>query len=319
MTDQPSSYFARLSSEFGGGWTRFWFTPSDPSALSLMRLLVGLLVVYLHATLAMDLAPLFGPDGLLPPGDIAPLESGSFSYLNYLTSMSELWTVHLIGLAILILFAAGLWTRITSILALVVFLSDVHRAPMITGLTEPVVAMLLLYLCLAPCGRQFSLDRWRAGRTGSTDLLGLPAQELSTTATIATRLIQIHLCLWIAMMGFSKLSGETWWSGQGVWWLIGREDSRLIDLTGLYKSPKVLDFWTHAIVLFELAFPLLIWIPLARPLLLVLGAAGWSLLALVTGDLTFPVAMIIASLAFVSPRLVRNCCEARPRPVGISR
>ena len=38
-----------------------------------MRLLTGLVVVYLHATLAFDLVPLFGPNGLLPAADIAPL------------------------------------------------------------------------------------------------------------------------------------------------------------------------------------------------------------------------------------------------------
>ena len=69
--------------------------------------------------------------------------------------------------AVLVLFTIGAWTRVTSILSLVVFLSDVNRAPMITGLTEPVVAMLLLYLCLAPCGRYFSLDRRLAAVWGS--------------------------------------------------------------------------------------------------------------------------------------------------------
>lgn len=301
-----SEYFRGLSRSFGGEWNRFWFTPSDPATLSLIRLLVGLLAVYLHATLLFDLNTLFGPDGLLPAVDIAPLEAGSPSYLSFAKTSGELWTLQLIGLAVLILLAAGLWTRITTILGLIVFLSDVNRAPMITGLTEPVVAMLLLYLCLAPCGQQFSLDRWLAGNKGSTDLLGLPIAPLSTTATITTRLIQIHLCLWIAMMGFSKLAGDVWWSGLGMWWLLAREDARWIDLTWLHATPKVIDLWSHIIVLFEFAFPILIWVPLARPLLLVLGALLWCSLALVTGDLTFPMAMLIASLSFVSPRLVRN-------------
>jgi hypothetical protein len=299
-----SNYFSNVSREFGASWTRFWFTPSDPATLSLVRLLTGALVIYLHATLALDLVPLFGPNGLLPVPDIAPLEAGSPSYLNYVYSAGELWTVHLIGLAVLVLFAAGLWTRVTSVLALVVFLSDIHRAPMITGLTEPVVAMLLLYLCVAPCGTRFSLDRRFSGRRGATDLFGLPAATLSTSNTVATRLIQIHLCLWIAMMGFSKLTGDTWWNGLGVWWLIAREDSRLYDFTFLHATPKLIDVWTHAIVLFELSFPILIWPPLARPLLLVFAAFVWCSLAILTGDFTFPMAMLTASLAFVPPSLV---------------
>lgn len=313
MIKAVSDYFSALSREFGAGWTRFWFTPSDPSMLSLVRLLVGIVVVYLHATLSFDLLRFFGPNGLLPAREIAPLDAGSPSYLDFLNTSGELWTVHLIGLAILLLFAAGLWTRVTSILALVVFLSDVHRAPMITGLTEPIVAMVMLYLCLAPCGARFSLDRWLAGRKNPA---GLPAAPLSTAATIATRLIQVHLCLWVAMMGFSKLTGDIWWSGMGIWWLVAREDSRVADFTWLHTAPKLIDFWSHVVVLFELSFPVLIWAPLARPLLLPLAVVIWGSLALLTGDFTFPLAMLIASLSFVPPCAVSCCCTGAAKTPG---
>ncbi len=301
-------YFSRLGERFGEGWNRFWFTPSDPVVLSLIRLLTGIVAVYLHATLALDLIPLFGPQGLLPAADIAPLDARSFSYLNYLTSPTELWAVHGIGLAILLAFAAGFWTRITTVLGLVVFLSDVHRAPMITSGTEPVVALVMFYLCFAPAGRHFSLDRLQARRGKSATVAAEP-EPLSTTATIATRLIQVHLALLIAMMGFSKLTGEAWWTGLAMWWLIARPDSRLVDLTGLYSMPQVVEFWTHAVVLFELAFPVLIWVPLARPILLAFAVIIWWSLALVTGDCTLALMLCIASLAYVSPALVRGYCE----------
>lgn len=310
MITLVTEYFARLFGRFGAGWTRFWFTPSDPTVLSLMRLLTGLVVVYLHATLLFDLVPLFGPGGLLPVADIAPLESRSFSYLNYLSRPGELWAVHLIGLAILVLFTAGVWTRVTSVLSLVVFLSDIHRAEMITSGTEPIAAMVLFYLCFAPCGRRFSLDRILARRTPG-DARSPNSVELYTTATIVTRLIQVHLALWIAMMGFSKLTGEAWWTGLAMWWLMARPESRLIDLTWLYASPKVIDLWTHAIVLFELSFPVLIWVPLARPLLLIAAVAIWSSLALVTGDITMAVMLCTASMAFISPSFVGACCHCR--------
>lgn len=307
-----SGYFSSLFQAFGAGWTRFWFTPSDARAVSAIRLLTGLVAVYLHATLSFDLIAFFGPDGLIPAAEIAPLEGDTFSYLNYVSTPAELWSVHLIGLAVLVLFAAGFKTRITSILALVVFLSDVHRAPMITGRTEAVIAMLLCYLCLAPCGRFYSLDALFARKRAMT----APAQpmELSTLATISTRLIQLHLVLLVAMMALSQLAGDVWWDGLGVWWLITREQSRLIDLSWLRSSPQFLDFWTHAIIAFELCFALLIWVPIARPLLLAAGALIWTSLALVTGDITFAVSLMIASLAFVSPGWLATCCKPAVQP-----
>jgi hypothetical protein len=303
-------YFARLTDEFGRGWTRFWFTPGDPSTLSAIRLLTGLVVVYLHATLGLDLVAFFGPDGLLPAAEIAPLEGRTFSYLNYLSTPGELWAAHLIGLAVLILFTVGFWTRLTSILSLVVFLSDVHRAPMITSFTESVAAMLILYLCLAPCGRRFSIDAFLARRRQRAAVPPAePAAELSTLATIATRLIQVHLALLVALMGYSKLIGDVWWNGTAMWWLVAREESRLVDLTWLYKYPGLIETWTHVVVTFELAFPLLVWVPLARPLVLAAGVVVWASLALVTGDVPFAMLLCIASMAFVPPSMIANCCR----------
>ena len=307
MIHQVLDYFRRLGGAIGDCWTRFWFTPSDPATLSAIRLFTGLVVVYLHATLSLDLIALFGPNGLLPVADIAPLESGNFSYLNFLSAPSELWAAHILGLAILMLFAVGFWTRLTSILGLIVFLSDIHRAPMITSLTEPIVAMVMCYLCLAPCGRRFSLDHWLARRAERNTPTRMDNSESSTSATIATRLIQVHLALLILMMGFSKLSGEPWWNGMGAWLLIARQESRLVDFTWLHATPKAIDLWTHAIVAFELAFPLLIWFPLARPLLLAVGLAIWTSLALLTGEITFALMLAIASLAFVSPAYLVAC------------
>ncbi len=81
-------------------------------------------------------------------------------------------------------------------------------------------------------------------------------------------------------------------------------------------GPLVIDFWTHALVAFELVFPLLIWIPLARPLLLALGWLLWALLAMVTGELTFALMLIVASLAFVPPTAFRRLERHRAAAEG---
>jgi hypothetical protein len=309
MMHSARDYFARLSRTFGEGWTRFWFLPSDPATVSAIRLLTGLVVVYLHATLSLDLVAFFGPQGMLPVADIAPLEGNTFSYLNFATSAGELWAMHLIGLAVLVMFAVGLWTRVTTVLALIVFLSVVHRAPMITGRTEVVVAMVLLYLCFAPCGDRFSLDARRASR--QTKQPGYSGPEPSTLATIVTRLIQVHLALLIAMMAFSQLSEPAWWSGSGIWFLITREQSRLVDFSGLISSPLLVDLWAHTLIAFELLFPILIWVPIFRPLLLGLGVILWTSLGLVTGDLTFTLMLLIASVAFISPATILSVASRR--------
>jgi hypothetical protein len=43
-------------------WNRFWFTPADPTVLGLIRIYVGLLVLYSHLAYTSDLQEMLGPD-----------------------------------------------------------------------------------------------------------------------------------------------------------------------------------------------------------------------------------------------------------------
>src|SRR5436309_1182438 len=44
-------------------WIGFWFTAKDPTPLCLMRIVAGLLTLYVHVAYTFDLVAFFGPDG----------------------------------------------------------------------------------------------------------------------------------------------------------------------------------------------------------------------------------------------------------------
>ncbi len=44
-------------------WTNFWFRPADPTPLCLMRIVAGLLTLYVHVSYSFDLQAFFGPKG----------------------------------------------------------------------------------------------------------------------------------------------------------------------------------------------------------------------------------------------------------------
>src|SRR5690606_16295128 len=140
----------------------------------------------------------------------------SWSYLNWVSSPAELYTLHIGGMVVVALFTLGWFTPVTSMLSLVVMLSTVHRAPMITTLVEPVVTMVLFYLCLGPAGPVAGIYRWFTRQ---------PLPERSIWAAVPLRLLQIHLVLLYAVMGLSKLMSDSWWNGTGVWWLMTRSES----------------------------------------------------------------------------------------------
>ncbi|MBI2827312.1 MAG: hypothetical protein HYX69_21780 [Planctomycetia bacterium] len=306
-------YFRNLSERFGQGWNRFWFAPSDPLTLSVVRVLAGAIAFYTLLTFTPDLELFFGPDGLWTPEAMFALQGPGyfgFSYLYLLHAPGQLWAAHLAGLAVLGLFTLGLFTRVTAVLSFLVMLSYFQRAFFVTAEMEPVLAFVLLYLCLGPSGAYLSLDRFFARRR-LAEGKAAAATPPSWAATVAVRLIQVHLTLVYVMMVLGQLNENTWWDGTAMWWLAGRPDSALVDLLWLHEYPKLVNLWTHSFVFYEAAFAVLAWNRLAAPLMVALGVVVWGLLAIVTGLVPLAAIMVVASLAFIPPDAMRaalGCC-----------
>jgi hypothetical protein len=309
------SYFSELIDAFGGAWNRFWFTPADPLPCAVLRIATGAVAVLHLLSLSPDLGPWYARDGLLPPSAVTGLfnlMSGGtetnyhVSYLGVFPAGTVLLMVHLAAVAVAVAFLLGLLTHVTGFLTLLAVLAYVHRLPFIAGHLEPVLIYLLAYLSLAPAGACLSVDRLLGRRR--TESLGDPAPSL--TANIALRLIQVHTAMFVAMMGLSKLYGDAWWGGGAIWLLLAQTESRPLDLTGVRQlgapGELLLNLWAHATVYIELAYPVLVWNRLARPLVVLLAAAAWLLLSLPAGSLLLAIALIVASGSFLPAEFYRR-------------
>lgn len=311
---------ALATDSIGERWNRFWFAPSDPLNLCVLRIVVGVFALTYHLSFTSDLVHWFGRDGLMPREMVEQVsgpEGLSFrpSLLNIADDRGFLWTIHFAGIAVLSAFTFGLVTRASGVLALVFVLSYVHRAPMISGELEPVLTMLLAYLCLTPCGNDYSLDRLLARRgirlpSVLTAMLA-PAALGSTASTVGLRLIQLHLAGLYLSMALTKLAGDTWWGGEAVWWLMARSESRLVDFSSLSSYTMLINGWSHLIVFLELAFPVAVWNRQLRPWLFALLSVSWLLLALLTGLVAYCLLMVVANLAFVDSAQLRRWLPGR--------
>lgn len=298
MKQQAATYWEEWTLTVGEGWNQFWFQPASSKSLSFIRIAAGLLSIVYFLSQSGDLLRWYSADSLMPAETVRILTSGPelpnyrFSLFNLATKPSELWIFYSLGVVGAVCLAAGLFSRIAAGVTLVVLLSFVHRLPMISGLAEPVLAPLLFYLCIAPSGEWLGVNAWIKRRNSNED----PAP--SQLANLSLRMIQVHLAALVFMMGMSKLAQENWWTGDAIWFLLAQTRSRPFNLTFLRESPFVINAWTHAIVAFEIAFPILIWNRFARPILLIVGALVWLSIALATGHLMFALTMITASIAF---------------------
>jgi hypothetical protein len=315
------TYLSDLCSKFGDGWNRFWYAPVDPLPTSVLRIGVGSVAFYLIALFSFDLLQFFGPHGLLPSASVDAIVKATanaaldakgnpivyhFSYLDGQHDVGTLQAMHYAGLAVLLAFTVGLWSRVTSVLSLIVFLSYFHRAPMLTGINEPVVAMLLFFLCFAPTGRYLSVDAWLRRRRDAKNAGAIVGQKdplggRSFAAAVSLRLIQVHVALIYFLMFLATMhQNDVWWNGTAVWWLMARQETAMVDLRWLADYPYIINAWTTGIVVFYPAFALLIWNRTARPLLIALSAPFWLGIALISGLGPFCFAMFVGGLSFVS-------------------
>ena len=304
-----TDYLSELYRSGLAGWNRFWFAPADPATLGLIRILAGSMLFYTHLIWSLDLKAFFGPRGWLSPAAMGQLPGriGAWSYFDWIHSPAGLWAAHLAALAVFLLLTVGLFSRVMAALAFLITVSYANRvAPMALFGLDDINALLAMYLMVGPCGAAYSLDRLRRGAGQG----GAPVRP-STSANLAIRLIQVHMCIVYFFSATGKLMGGSWWGGQAVWLSIGNLEYQSLDLTWLADHPLVINALTHLTVLWELSYAVLVWPRLTRPLVIAMAVCVHLGIAVALGMPTFGLVMLIGNAAFLSPALVRKLLDRR--------
>jgi predicted DCC family thiol-disulfide oxidoreductase YuxK len=116
----------------------------------------------------------------------------------------------------------------------------------------------------------------------------------------------LHLAFIYGMAGLAKLQGQSWWSGFAGWGVVAAGEFRRLDLTWLAAFPLLLNLMTHVGLFLELSYPVLIWVRVLRPLVIVSAALLHVGIDLTLGLTEFGLAMLAGNLAFVSGPWLRT-------------
>jgi Vitamin K-dependent gamma-carboxylase len=272
----------------------------------------GAMLAYVHAIWCLRLDDFMGKNALIDSQLIQRLHRDDFtwSYLWGIDSMPLLWTHQGLAIVVSICMSLGLFTRLAVPLAWFMTLMVCHRMTGFLFGLDQVVMMLAMYLMLAPSGSTFSLDALIAKRIESTNKSNsfvawlFPSDAPSSMITVATRLIQIHLCIVYLFGGIAKLRGEMWWDGTAMWFSAVAYEYQSIDLTWIGRYPFFGAILTHVTVFWETFYCVLVWQRWSRMIILGLAVAVHGGIALFLGMITFGVMMIVANLAFVEPEWI---------------
>jgi hypothetical protein len=290
-----------------GGWDRFWFTPAQPHALALIRILGGAMLLYTHAVWTLDLDEFVGRHSWLTAETVALINRGpdgrnfAWSHLYWIDSPAVLWTLHVTGLVVFAMLTVGLFTRVSAVLAWAIALAYCNRLTGTLFGLDQINVFIATYLMLGNSGGAWSVDRWLARRRG---------QETPVRATIGTniaiRCLQLHMCVIYLFGGIGKMRGEMWWDGSALWFAFASLEYQSMDMTWMVKQRWLLALLTHATVFWETFYCFFVWPKLTRPVCLVMAVLVHLGIAMCLGMKTFGLAMIIGNIAFVYPETIRD-------------
>lgn len=300
-------------------WDQFWFTPKLPHTLAVIRIGCGALMVYVHLIWAIFATDFMGNSAWIDNATIRELHNpGSnaqwaWSWLWYIDSPFLLRLHELLAMLFSGAMMLGFLTRVTTPLAWLFTLMTCHRLTGALFGLDQVLIMLSMYLMLAPCGSVYSIDAVLLKR--GWQLNWLPTGEpnrASLLNNVATRLIQLHLCVIYIFGGLSKMRGEMWFDGSAMWYTLVNYEYQSLDMTWIGKSPFIIASLTAVTIFWETFYCALVWPRLTRPIALALAFFVHSGIAVVLGMVTFGTSMILANLAFFEPEFTQRLIAKLP-------
>jgi Vitamin K-dependent gamma-carboxylase len=305
-----AGYFKQTAQSVAADWNRFWYTPADPTLLGLIRTMTGLMLLYTHAVWGLALRDFFSSTSWLTPALVRNLQENQYAYsFWFLVPDGWIWPVYVASMVVFASFTVGLFTRVTSILAFVAAVSFANRVPPAIFGLDQINVMLTLYLSIGPSGAALSLDRWLARRRGA-----IFAPAASSAANLAIRLIQVHMCVIYFFAGISKLQGPAWWTGEAMWLAFANLEYQSLDMTWLASHPWLINAMSHASVLWEMSFCVLVWQKRLRPLVLAMAVPLHVGIGACLGMWTFGLIMLVGCASFLPNDLFRKTPVQATRP-----
>jgi hypothetical protein len=288
----------------------FWFAPSSLGQLALLRIGIGLILLFVLFVGSFDIQAHYSLNGwgdLLTLRDLDPV-AWPFSLFDWFSNDFWLWVVHVLALLAALAFVLGVIPTWTGALSVVFLLSYEHRNPTVTLGLDGLLLMGLCYLVLTPSGRAFSvLDGIGPVGRPASPLVSVE-EEGPNWAGFPIRLLQVHLSLLYFFSGLGKLSPD-WLAGVVFWHPRVAETGLPLAYDFMQAHPQLTVFVIYGAVVFQLFFAVFIWM---RPFRYwMLGAAVVLHLAvgMLWGKLPFNLLMLVLDFAFVPPQHVDALLE----------
>lgn len=272
----------------------------DASALVVFRIGTALILLLQFLQLLPDLLAFLGESALIRP-DISALEVpayvlsasqlaawiSEYGHLSLPEAMFLLGTLYVLSLVFIM---AGLFTRISALLCLVLHVSFVYSGHFFSYGVDYFLNIFLFYILLFPVNTSCSADKkiFRLKPVNPTPYI---------------RLLQLHLGIVYFIGGLAKALGINWWNGISLWKAINRPGITKYDLQFLAGYAWLFTALGILTIVIELLYPVFIHLRSTRKLWLALTCLLHLSIAVVLRLPFFAAVMILFNLvAFYLPQ-----------------
>ncbi len=247
----------------------WWTEPIAAQRLASLRIGVGLtLLLDVLGTYLPRASDFFGAGSLSAPGTFTTDASPLVWHRQLLERIQspEGWRIVLLIWALsALLLCLGLLTRLAVIVAWFISITVTHINPFLHNSGDQVRNILLLYLIVTPCAAVWSLPAWWKRRAG-------PRLQVLTYPW-AVRLLLIQLAAIYFMNGLYKLRGPHWHGGAALSYVLGDVSWTRWSFASWPMPEWLLVTATWVVLVWELGFPLFVFMPALRGPALWLGVA----------------------------------------------
>lgn len=217
------------------------------------------MILLKEALLHLPLAEVFYSDlGVVPHTALNGQMRLSLMDLLPATWMAALLFVVWGIVAVLLLF--GVCTRAMTILNFILIISVQARNPFILSGADTLLRLLSFWMLFIPLDRDFT---WRALYRKQSNA----PEPLHTVNALPVRILQGQVALAYLMTGLFKLMGQSWRSGDAVFQVL--QLGSMLRPFGHWLAASAPDsllrLLTYGVICTELAFPILMFIPVGQP------------------------------------------------------
>lgn len=276
-------------------WNSFWFGPVPLLNLAVFRIFLSGILVIQYLTRHRDLELFYTDLGILPKDLALKVLPEGFRPFAVYSFWPDAWVglVHGFFIFLLILLGLGVAGRLVGLLAVFLHLAFLFRNYGVAFGADQVASFFLLYLALTQSEARLSIRSWWRKKNDKLPLQG------DVVTSVFYRMIQIQLCIIYVYSGMEKLKGMSWWDGTAVWSVMANPQFVIADFTWLRHIPLVIVFVSFTTILFEVYFPVLVWVKPLKKYLLWAGVLFHAGIGVIMALWSFALLMLTPYLLFL--------------------